>query len=144
MRALGAIEQPGVQRGRIRPLGQNRSPVRSDLSVARKVFSDERILYTLCTELSWPHIRQLMFIDDKLKRDFYIEIRRKTSNRQYLPTSNPSFFVRRRATAWLNCWNSANPAFMWRNTSQNFRKRRCWKPSLSNPYEWRKSNSNSK
>ena len=90
--------------------------------------------------MSWSHIRQLMFIDDKLKRDFYIEmcrmehwsvrqlgdridsmlyertaiskkpdetiahdiellrsekqlktlIRRKTSNRQYLPTSNPS------------------------------------------------------
>lgn len=38
------------------------------------VLSDERILYTLCTELSWSHIRQLMFIDDKLKRDFYIEI----------------------------------------------------------------------
>ena len=39
-----------------------------------EVFSDERILYTLCTELSWSHIRQLMFIDDKLKRDFYIEM----------------------------------------------------------------------
>lgn len=38
------------------------------------VLSDERILYTLCTELSWSHIRQLMFIDDKLKRDFYIEM----------------------------------------------------------------------
>ena len=24
--------------------------------------------------MSWSHIRQLMFIDDKLKRDFYIEI----------------------------------------------------------------------
>lgn len=39
-----------------------------------EVFTDERILYTLCTELSWSHIRQLMFIDDKLKRDFYTEM----------------------------------------------------------------------
>lgn len=39
-----------------------------------EVFADEQILYTLCTELSWSHIRQLMFIDDTLKRDFYIEM----------------------------------------------------------------------
>ncbi len=39
-----------------------------------EVFTDERILYTLCTELSWSHIRQLMFIDDTLKRDFYTEM----------------------------------------------------------------------
>lgn len=39
-----------------------------------EVFADEQILYTLCTELSWSHIRQLMFINDTLKRDFYIEM----------------------------------------------------------------------
>jgi len=39
-----------------------------------EIFTDERILYTLCTELSWSHIRQLMFIDDTLKRDFYTEM----------------------------------------------------------------------
>jgi Uncharacterized conserved protein len=39
-----------------------------------EVFSDEQILYTLCIELSWSHIRTLMFIEDTLKRDFYIEI----------------------------------------------------------------------
>lgn len=39
-----------------------------------EVFADEQILYTLCTELSWSHIRQLMFIDDSLKRDFYTEM----------------------------------------------------------------------
>lgn len=39
-----------------------------------EVFADEQILYTLCTELSWSHIRQLMFIDDTLKRNFYMEM----------------------------------------------------------------------
>ena len=39
-----------------------------------EVFEEKEILYTLCTELSWSHIRLLMFIDDKLKREFYIEM----------------------------------------------------------------------
>ena len=38
------------------------------------VFSDERILDTLCTELSYSHIRQLIFMEDPLKREFYIEL----------------------------------------------------------------------
>lgn len=37
-------------------------------------FSDERIVDTLCTELSYSHIRQLVSMDDPLKREFYIEI----------------------------------------------------------------------
>lgn len=39
-----------------------------------EVFADEQILYTLCIELSWSHIRTLMFVEDTLKRDFYIEM----------------------------------------------------------------------
>lgn len=39
-----------------------------------EVFADEQILYTLCIELTWSHIRSLMFIDDTLKRNFYIEM----------------------------------------------------------------------
>ena len=39
-----------------------------------EVFVDGEILYTLCIELSWSHIRTLMFIDEPLKRDFYIEM----------------------------------------------------------------------
>ncbi|WIM04643.1 MAG: PDDEXK nuclease domain-containing protein [Candidatus Nitricoxidivorans perseverans] len=39
-----------------------------------QAFPDEQILYTLCRELSWSHIRSVMFIDDPLKRDFYIEV----------------------------------------------------------------------
>lgn len=37
-------------------------------------FADEQILSTLRRELSWTHIKTLMYIDEPLKRDFYIEI----------------------------------------------------------------------
>lgn len=39
-----------------------------------ETFPNEQILYTLCRELSWSHLRLLIYIDDSLKRDFYIEI----------------------------------------------------------------------
>jgi predicted nuclease of restriction endonuclease-like (RecB) superfamily len=45
------------------------------LQVAER-FPNESILYTLCRELSWSHLRLLLPIDDPLKRDFYIEIAR--------------------------------------------------------------------
>lgn len=39
-----------------------------------EVFTDEEIVYTLCRQLSWSHIRLVMFIDDDVKRKFYIEM----------------------------------------------------------------------
>lgn len=39
-----------------------------------ETFPDEEILYTLCRELSWSHLRQLVYVDDPIKRDFYIEL----------------------------------------------------------------------
>ncbi|NUQ25382.1 MAG: hypothetical protein HUU34_15660 [Saprospiraceae bacterium] len=39
-----------------------------------QVFSDEQIVYTLCRELSWLHLLLIMYMDDPLKRDFYIEM----------------------------------------------------------------------
>lgn len=39
-------------------------------------FPDEEIVYTLCRQFSWSHIRLFMYIDNPLKRDFYIEISR--------------------------------------------------------------------
>ncbi|MBL7791005.1 MAG: DUF1016 family protein [Saprospiraceae bacterium] len=39
-----------------------------------QVFSDEQIVYTLCRELSWLHLLLIMYMDDSLKRDFYIEM----------------------------------------------------------------------
>jgi len=37
-------------------------------------FPDEQIIYTLCRQLSWSHLRLVMFMDDVLKREFYIEM----------------------------------------------------------------------
>lgn len=36
------------------------------------VFSDKEILQTLSAKLSWSHFVKLIYIDDKLKREFYI------------------------------------------------------------------------
>ncbi len=37
-------------------------------------FGEKEIVYTLCRELSWSHIRLIMFMSDPLKREFYIEM----------------------------------------------------------------------
>jgi predicted nuclease of restriction endonuclease-like (RecB) superfamily len=37
-------------------------------------FPDMEIVNTVCAELSWSHLRQLIGFEDPLKRDFYIEI----------------------------------------------------------------------
>lgn len=49
-----------------------------------EVFPDEQILSALRRELSWTHLRMLIYMDDPLKRDFYIELCRleKWSSRQ--------------------------------------------------------------
>ena len=39
-----------------------------------ETFTDEKNLYALSRELSWTHLRSLMYIEDKLKRNFYIEM----------------------------------------------------------------------
>lgn len=51
---------------------------------AAEVFPDEGILSALRRELSWTHLKTLMYIDDPLKRDYYIELCRleRWSSRQ--------------------------------------------------------------
>lgn len=39
-----------------------------------KFFPDEQIVYTLCRELSWSHLRLVMYMNEQLKRTFYIEM----------------------------------------------------------------------
>jgi len=39
-----------------------------------EVFPDTQILYTLCRELSWSHIRTLIYVKDPLKREFYMTL----------------------------------------------------------------------
>ncbi|WP_159469922.1 YhcG family protein [Dyadobacter sp. 3J3] len=38
------------------------------------VFPDEKIVYALRIQLSWTHIRSLIYMENPVKRDFYIEI----------------------------------------------------------------------
>jgi predicted nuclease of restriction endonuclease-like (RecB) superfamily len=39
-----------------------------------QTYPDREIVHTLCTELSWSHLRLIAAIDDPLKRDFYVEL----------------------------------------------------------------------
>ncbi len=39
-----------------------------------QVFDDKEIVYTVCRQLSWSHLRLVFYMDDPLKREFYIEI----------------------------------------------------------------------
>lgn len=39
-----------------------------------EVFPDKKIVYTMCTQLSWSHIKILIPIENELKRTFYTEI----------------------------------------------------------------------
>lgn len=39
-----------------------------------EAFPDREILQALCAKLSWSHFKQLVYIEDRLKRDFYAEM----------------------------------------------------------------------
>jgi hypothetical protein len=39
-----------------------------------EVFPDREIVYALRSQLSWTHLRNLIYIPEPLKREFYIEI----------------------------------------------------------------------
>lgn len=39
-----------------------------------EVYTDKEIVYAVCRQLSWTHIRSLIYLDDNLKRDFYIQM----------------------------------------------------------------------
>ncbi len=53
--------------------GWSEKQLRHCLRTAETI-EDENIFYALSRELSWTHIRTLIYIDDKLKRSFYIEM----------------------------------------------------------------------
>jgi predicted nuclease of restriction endonuclease-like (RecB) superfamily len=53
--------------------GWSEKQLRHCLRVA-ETFADETILSTVRRELSWSHIKTLMYVDDSLKREFYIEM----------------------------------------------------------------------
>lgn len=39
-----------------------------------ETFDDKEIFHTLCRQLSWSHIRAFMYINDAIKREFYLEM----------------------------------------------------------------------
>lgn len=61
-----------------------------------EVFADEQILSTVQRELSWSHLKALIYMEDPLKRDFYIEICRveRWSVRQLQERINSMLFER--------------------------------------------------
>lgn len=38
------------------------------------IFQDQNILHTLCAKLSWSHIRNIIYIENAIKREFYIQM----------------------------------------------------------------------
>ena len=38
------------------------------------VFQDITIVHTVCAQLSWSHIRTLIYIENSIKREFYIQM----------------------------------------------------------------------
>ena len=38
------------------------------------VFQDIKIVHTLCAQLSWSHIRTLIYIENQIKREFYLQM----------------------------------------------------------------------
>jgi predicted nuclease of restriction endonuclease-like (RecB) superfamily len=63
---------------------------------AAETFTDETILSTLRRELSWSHIKTIIYLDDPLKRDFYIEMARLEgwSSRQLQERINSQLYER--------------------------------------------------
>ena len=61
-----------------------------------EAFPDFEIVYTLCRQLSWSHIRLVMFIEEPLKQAFYIEICKleKWSVRTFQERINSMLFER--------------------------------------------------
>lgn len=43
---------------------------------AAYTFSEDEIVYAVRIQLTWTHLRSLMFVDDQLKRSFYLEMTR--------------------------------------------------------------------
>ena len=39
-----------------------------------EIYPDEKILHAVRTKLSWTHLRQIIYLDDPLRREFYTEM----------------------------------------------------------------------
>lgn len=97
---------------------------------AAETFADETIFSAMRRQLSWSHIKTLMYVEDSLKRDFYIEMARleKWSLRQLQERINSQLYER---TAI-----SKKPEETIRNDLQMLRKEGRISPDLAfrDPY----------
>lgn len=61
-----------------------------------EIFPDEKILSAVRRELSWTHIKTLIYIDEPIKREFYTQIARNEnwSSRQLQERINSQLFER--------------------------------------------------
>ena len=50
-----------------------------------QIFPEERIVYTLCRQLTWSHLRMIMFIEDDLRRSSILKCVNRTLERAYPP-----------------------------------------------------------
>lgn len=53
--------------------GFNETNLRNSIKFAQ-IFPSSEISHALCEKLSWSHIRDLIYIEDELKRGFYLEL----------------------------------------------------------------------
>lgn len=68
-----SIEQLSVELSNRYGKGFNKRNIHSFIKF-NELFLDENIVHTLCTQLSWSHIRMLIYIEDEIKREFYIQL----------------------------------------------------------------------
>jgi len=75
--------------------GWGEQQIRHSLRSA-ETFSEEQILYAVRRELSWTHIRNIMYLKDELQREFYLEIcaSERWSSRQLQERINSMLFER--------------------------------------------------
>ena len=75
--------------------GWSEKQLRHCLRIA-EIFTDEAILSTVRRQLSWSHIKSIMYLDDPMKREFYIEVARIEgwSSRQLQERINSQLFER--------------------------------------------------
>lgn len=75
--------------------GWTQTHLRHCLRIA-EIYSDDKIFYALRRELSWTHLRTLIYIENSLKREFYtrMTINEKWSSRQLQERINSHLFER--------------------------------------------------
>ena len=105
-----------------------------------EVFADAQILSTVQRELSWSHLKALIYIEDPLKRDFYTELCKLEhwSVRQLQERINSLLYER----SVLNYCRFRKPTFEWLTTLPCCLPAKPYRPSCTSPLNWRAASCN--